>query len=144
MRIPVGSRAAYPSAMWFVNILGRLCSKVHSVLPYMVDITGDSVVFCISFSRYSRGSHQCAKQDKDRRAKLNVITDDALSPIGLLGHYIFITDSNENEMEFNSYVSPLCIGSLIVCSIRCKEKGLLSLRLASFEDICKEIDIFYE
>jgi len=151
MVLAIGSRAAQSSASWFANTLGHLRSNVHAAHPYLEDsfakiaeITKKSVVVSISFSRYSKGTCRYTKTAKDRGAKIIAITDSALSPIGKLSDYLFVTSSNKDEMGFNSFVSTHCIGSLLLSGIRKKKYKQTPKRLAAFEDVYKQLDAFYE
>jgi DNA-binding MurR/RpiR family transcriptional regulator len=151
MVLSAGSRAAQSSASWFANTLGHLRPNVFTLHPYMEDsfgllaeVTKNSVLVCISFSRYSKGTYRYAKIAKDAGAALIAITDSAISPIGKLSDYLFVTNSNKDEMGFNSFVSTHCIGSLLISGVRKKGYDQIPNRLAAFEEVYKKLDVFYE
>jgi DNA-binding MurR/RpiR family transcriptional regulator len=151
MVLAIGSRAAFSPALWFANTLCHLRSNVHAVHPYVedgfskiADVTEKSVVVCISFSRYSKGTHKYIEIAKKAGATIIAITDNAISPIGILADYLFITDSNKDDMGFNSFGSTHCIASLLISGIHKHGYEQIPDRFKVFEDVYNEIDIFYE
>jgi DNA-binding MurR/RpiR family transcriptional regulator len=149
--LAIGSRAAQSPASWFATTLGHLRPNVYTVYPFMEDSfahlaeTGEkTVAVCITFSRYSKGTYRYAKITKDAGAKIISITDSAISPVGKISDYIFITSSNKDEMGFNSFVSTYCVCSMIIAGIRKKGYAQIPNRFAAFEEVYKKLDIFYE
>ena len=149
--LAIGARASQGPASWFATTLGHLRANVHVVYPFMeesfvhlAEAGKKSAVICISFSRYSKGTYRYAKVAKEAGAKIISITDSAISPVGKISDYIFITNSNKDEMGFNSFVSTYCICSMIIAGIRKKSSAQIPERFAAFEEVYKKLDIFYE
>ncbi|RXI96178.1 MurR/RpiR family transcriptional regulator [Anaerobacillus alkaliphilus] len=89
--IVVGLRTSYAPAHWLANILNIVRGNtvtfkgdIDDANHQLTEVTDESLVIALSFPRYAQQTISFAKAAKEKGAKVLSITDDELSPVGLI------------------------------------------------------------
>ncbi|MFM1654191.1 MurR/RpiR family transcriptional regulator [Brevibacillus sp. B_LB10_24] len=140
----VGSRTSYAAAYWFSITLGTLRDNVEGnapagdVMEKLCDLTEKSVVFAISFPRYSKETLQVAKGAKELGATLISATDRILSPIGRISDYILTTE------DANSFAPVMSLLYAVITGIHLKYKDKTRARQQRLEQIYSRNEVYIE
>lgn len=147
----LGARSSATAASWFGSILNRLLGNTEIISAFydprfelISDTTPNTVVFCITFARYTRWTYQYTEILKKRGAQIIAITDSALSPILTIADKSVLVDSNVDEMGFNSFTCLYCLFDMIISKIQKERHSQISARLRDMEETLSSLDIFYE
>ncbi|WP_019119653.1 MurR/RpiR family transcriptional regulator [Brevibacillus massiliensis] len=140
----VGSRASYAAAYWFSIALGTLRENVEVTAPAgdvfekLCDLTEKSVVFAISFPRYSKETLHVAEGAKEQGVTLISATDRILSPIGRISDYILTTE------DANSLAPVMSLLYAVVSAINLKYKDRTRARQQRLEQMYSRHEVYVE
>lgn len=147
----IGARSSSTAANWFGSILNRLIGNTEIISAFydsrfelISDSTPRTVLFCITFARYTRWTFQYAEILKKKGAHIIAITDRAISPILSIADESVLVDSNVDDMGFNSFICLYCLFDMLISKIQKERHKEISTRLRKMEDILSSFDIFYE
>lgn len=147
----VGARSSYSAALWFGSLLDKLLGNTFVISEFhdsrfelLSTITEKTVVFCITFARYTRWTNHYAEITKKRGATIIAATDGITSPIIDNADTSIILESNKDDMGFNSFVCLYCLFNALIAKIQKERQGAISERLKTMEDVLSDFDIFYE
>lgn len=145
----VGHRASYSVAQWFAFYLSEIrdhvdisINKTESI-KNVLSLTDQSVVFAISFPRYSKETLKITECAQQRGARVISITDHVLSPVGRLSEFTFITEINF-ESGANSITSISSLLNLFLVGINMKMEGNIQTRRKSLEQLYPSFEVFIE
>lgn len=97
----VGRMSAYPLAVYFEQLLAKICDKVcplsgsevtQAATVSRMDET--SLLFCIAFPRYAKAPVALARQAKQRNAFVVALTNSEFSPLAPVSDILFTLDVN--------------------------------------------------
>ena len=147
----VGARSSYSAALWFGSILDKLLGNTYIISEFydsrfdlLADITENTVVFCITFARYTRWTNEFAKAAKKRNANIIVATDGITSPIIDIADNSIVLEANKDDMGFNSFVCLYCLFDVLIAKTQKENHIGISDRLKKMEEVLSDFDIFYE
>lgn len=145
----VGYRASYASAYWFSFMLGTLrenvdlCSPTGDGYEKLSNLTDQSVVFVISFPRYSREAIHLAECAKKQGITLISVTDRMLSPVGRISDVTLTTEENV-ESGSNSVAPVISLLDLIIMGMNVKDQERIQLRQQKLEQLYSSCNVFIE
>lgn len=147
----LGARSSATAASWFGSILNRLLGNTEIISAFydprfelISEATPKTVVFCITFARYTRWTYQYTEILKKKGAQIIAVTDSALSPILTIADKSVLVDSNVDDMGFNSFICLYCLFDTMIAKIQKERHSQISARLRDMEETLSSLDIFYE
>lgn len=147
--VVVGFRASYALAYWFSWVLGLLRSSVElissngDVYEKILTLTDQSVLFAVSFPRYTKETVQIAQMAKDRGVKVISVTDRFLSPVGRISDLTLTTSANE-LLGIYSSSSVMSLLNLIVTGVFQRDELNIRSRLEDLEKFYSKNGVFIE
>ncbi|WP_044640502.1 MurR/RpiR family transcriptional regulator [Risungbinella massiliensis] len=145
----VGHRASYAAAQWFTYCLSEIRDHVEvstnttESIERILALTDQSVVFALSFPRYSKEVIKITECAQQQGAELISITDHVLSPVGRRSEIAFTTEINL-ESGANSVTSIFSLLNLFLVGINMKMEGQIQTRRKSLEQLYSRFDILIE
>lgn len=147
----VASKSNYGAALWFATTVSKFKDHVHIVkaddeemLNKLLLIDSDSIVFCVTFERYSKATFNFAKMAKERGAYVVAIIDSKFSPLGEIADLNLITYSNKDDTGFNTISGATAVLNILAVGIR-KHLGNSALeRLTFHEQLSNELNLIFE
>ncbi|MET3291163.1 UNVERIFIED_CONTAM: DNA-binding MurR/RpiR family transcriptional regulator [Brevibacillus sp. OAP136] len=144
-----GFRASYGAAHWFSFVLSQCRGHVQLLqgagdMPEKIStLTDRSVVFILSYPRYSRDAVQTAECAKNQGVRIIAATDRPLSPLGQLADLTFTTEENLTSM-FSSNTGLQSLLNLIMVGMTTKNKEHVQARSQTLERLYTTQGIFVE
>jgi DNA-binding MurR/RpiR family transcriptional regulator len=109
----------------------------------MCDLTEHSVVFVISFPRYTKESLHIAEYAKNQGVTLLSVTDRLLSPVGRISDINLTTE--ENVESGSSSIAPvISLLDLIILAISRKDQARIQARQQRLEHLYSKCGVFIE
>jgi DNA-binding MurR/RpiR family transcriptional regulator len=145
----IGSRSSYGPAHWFSFMLSTFREKVHLTQPNgliyekLCDLTEKSVVFIISFPRYTKEAIHIAEIAKKQGVTLISVTDLHLSPVGRISDITLITEENVGAGT-DSIVPVMGILDLILLAVSQQEPEIIQKRKQRLEHLYTSGEVFLE
>lgn len=147
----VGARSSHAAATWFGNILNQTLGNTHVIkefydshFDYLTNITDRTVVFCITFARYTKWTYRYTEIAKKRGAYVMAITDSLTSPIWEISDDAIIVDAHLSNTGYNSFVCIYCLFDALLAKIWKEKRRFISSRLKSMEELYSDLDLFFE
>lgn len=147
--IVVGLRASHAAAYWFALMLQtlrshvRLCPASGEMNESLCDLNDQSVVFVISFPRYTTQTLTIAECAKTQGAKLICLTDRMLSPVGRMAD-LTLTTEEDVESTSPSITPVISVLDLIISGIARKDQEKVKSRQQQLEKLYSISSIFIE
>lgn len=145
----VGYRASFAAAHWLSFMLSEirnnvsLCSASDEVPKKVATLSDKSVVFVISYPRYTKETVKVTEFAKQRGARVISATDRVLSPVGRLSDLTFTTEINV-ESGFNSIATVVSLLNLIMTGIGMKNQKEIQTRRQGLEELYSSLEVFVE
>jgi len=145
----VGFRASYAAAYWFSHTLGMLrehvflCHQAEEFYEKVCNLTENSVVFVLSFPRYTKDSLQIANCAKKQGITLISVTDRMLSPVGRISDLTLTTEENA-ESGSNSIHSVISVLDMLIAGIQQQDKERIQRRQQKLEELYSSYEVFIE
>jgi DNA-binding MurR/RpiR family transcriptional regulator len=145
--VVIGHRISYGPAHWFSFMLNLMMGNVSfhpstkDTIEELINLTHNSIIVSLSFPRYSTETIQITEQAKQKGAKVIAITDQFLSPVGILSDITLITEANTaSGMDAISPISSLL--NTILAGISSKNKESITSRLKLLEQEYERYKLF--
>ncbi|MGE5703276.1 MAG: MurR/RpiR family transcriptional regulator [Clostridia bacterium] len=144
-----GYRASFGPAHWLSFMLSQCRGNVQlqqgggDMLEKVSTMTSSSVLFVLSYPRYSKEAVQTAECAKRHGVRIIAATDRPLSPVGQLADLTFTTEENHASM-FNSIASVLSLLNLIMAGIAQKHQESVQARSQELEKLYAAHAIYVE
>ncbi|WP_037464527.1 MurR/RpiR family transcriptional regulator [Shimazuella kribbensis] len=145
----IGSRSSYGPAHWFSFMLSTFREHVSLSEPKgliyekICDLTDKSVVFVISFPRYTKETIEIAENAKQLGAKIISVTDLYLSPVGRISDITLITEENIGTGT-DSIVPVIGLLDLILLAVSRRNPSQIQKRKQRLERLYTSGEVFLE
>lgn len=145
----LGMGASYAPAHWFslqLNTLRdqvTLCPATGDVYERLIDINENSVMFVISFPRYSKDVLHIAETAKKQGIPLICVTDRLLSPVGRIADFTLTTEEN-SESAAHSITPAISLLDYIIEGMMLKDRDRIQARQQKLEKIYSNYDVYVE
>lgn len=100
---------------------------------YLVNMTADDLLLCLSFPRYSQRTIQCIKSIYDKGYRIVSITDSETSPVYKYSKISLIARSSMNSF-FDSLVSPLVLVNTLLQALSVVTKRNVKASFTALEE----------
>ncbi|MCH5584968.1 MurR/RpiR family transcriptional regulator [Shimazuella sp. AN120528] len=144
----IGYRSSYAAAHWFSFGLGELRDHVDlnptsGHMGKLLTLSQKSVVFIISYPRYSPQSLIIAEHAKHVGAKVIAVTDRVLSPIANTADLCFYAETNLMS-GYNSIAASISLLNLFLVGLQSKLSTEDQSRRKNLEQLYSQLGIFSE
>ncbi|EKN66407.1 transcriptional regulator [Neobacillus bataviensis LMG 21833] len=145
----LGMGASYAPAYWFSFQLHTLrervtlCPTTGDIYERLVDLNENSVLFVISFPRYSKDALHIAESAKKQGVPLICVTDRLLSPVGRIADYTLTTEENSESMA-HSITPAISLLDYIIAGITVKDRERIQARQQKLEALYTNYGVYVE
>lgn len=145
----LGTGASYAPAYWFSFQLHTLrdqitlCPTTGDLYERLVDFNENSVLFVISFPRYSKDTLKIAESAKKQGVPLICVTDRLLSPVGRIADYTLTTEENSESMA-HSITPAISLLDYIIAGITVKDRERIQARQQKLESLYTNYGVYVE
>ncbi len=137
----LASFAGFYFNMLFDNVRLVHTNSVSEMFEQILKVDADSVVFGISFPRYSKRTVKAMEYSKDKGAKVIALTDSEKSPIAPYADYL-ITANSEMVSFVDSLVAPFSVLNAFIVELVMRKKGELQTSFEQLEKIWEEYQVY--
>ena len=137
----LASFASYYFDMLFDNVKLVQTNSVSEMFEQILKVDKDSVVFGISFPRYSKRTVKAMEYSKDKGATVIALTDSEKSPIAPFSDYL-ITANSEMVSFVDSLVAPFSVLNAFIVELVMRKKGELQTNFEQLEKIWEEYQVY--
>ncbi len=137
----LASFAGFYFNMLFDNVKLVHTNSVSEMFEQILKVDSDSVVFGISFPRYSRRTVKAMEYSKDKGATVIALTDSEKSPIAPFSDYL-ITANSEMVSFVDSLVAPFSVLNAFIVELVMRKKGELQSSFEQLEKIWEEYQVY--
>jgi DNA-binding MurR/RpiR family transcriptional regulator len=145
----LGMGASYAPAHWFSFQLHSLrnqvtlCPTTGEIYEWLGDLSDDSVLFVISFPRYSKETLHIAEFAKRQGVPLICVTDRLLSPIGRIADFTLTTEE-DSESSAHSITPAILLLDYIIEGMKVKNSDQIKARQQKLEELYSNYGVFVE
>ncbi|MFJ7729135.1 MurR/RpiR family transcriptional regulator [Neobacillus sp. NPDC097160] len=145
----LGMGASYAPAYWFSFQLHTLrdqitlCPTTGDIYERLVDLNENSVLFVISFPRYSKDALKIAESAKKQGVPLICVTDRLLSPVGRIADFTLTTEENSESMA-HSITPAISLLDFIIAGITVKDRERIQARQQKLESLYTNYGVYVE
>jgi DNA-binding MurR/RpiR family transcriptional regulator len=145
----LGMSASYAPAHWFSFQLHSLrdqvtlCPTTGEIYERLGDLSDHSVLFVISFPRYSKETLHIAECAKKQGVPLICVTDRLLSPIGRIADFILTTEEN-SESTAPSITPAITLLDFIIAGMTVKDRDRVQARQQKLEELYSNYGVYVE
>ena len=137
----LASFAGFYFNMLFDNVRLVQTNSVSEMFEQILKVDTDSVVFGISFPRYSKRTVKAMEYSKSKGAKVIALTDSEKSPIAKNADYL-ITANSEMVSFVDSLVAPFSVLNALIVELVMRKKGELQTSFEQLEKIWEEYQVY--
>lgn len=137
----LASFASYYFDMLFDNVKLVQTNSVSEMFEQILKVDADSVVFGISFPRYSKRTVKAMEYSKDKGATVIALTDSEKSPIAPFSDYL-MTANSEMVSFVDSLVAPFSVLNAFIVELVMRKKGELQTNFEQLEKIWEEYQVY--
>lgn len=137
----LASFAGFYFNMLFDNVRLVHTNSVSEMFEQILRVDENSVVFGISFPRYSKRTVKAMEFSKNRNATVIALTDSKKSPIAPYADYL-ITANSEMVSFVDSLVAPFSVLNAFVVELAMRKKGELITNFEHLEKIWEEYQVY--
>ncbi|MBG9549136.1 MurR/RpiR family transcriptional regulator [Bacillus firmus] len=148
MRIVIGFRSSYGPANWLTFSLNIVVGntllyrgEIEDANYFLSLIDERTLVVAISFPRYTKETNSFVKAAKKKGAKVLAITDDELSPLGLLSDILFKVVA-PSPIPLKGITPTFALLNLLVTSIAASQETKVQKRLEEYDQTSDEFSPF--
>jgi DNA-binding MurR/RpiR family transcriptional regulator len=145
----VGLRSAHAVAHFLASALRFLGRRVRPLVPGVGDIWSDlstlgpgSILFAISFPRYTRLTVEVAEAARKNGATVISLTDSLLSPLAAHSQHV-LTARFRVDSYVESYVAALSLINALVTGVAFLDRANTMRHLKQMEDLWDEKGVYY-
>ncbi|MEH7373882.1 MULTISPECIES: MurR/RpiR family transcriptional regulator [Bacillaceae] len=145
----LGMGASYAPAHWFSFQLHTLrdqvtlCPSTGEIYERLADLSDRSVLFIISFPRYSKETLHIAECAKKQGVPIICVTDRLLSPIGRIADYTLTTEE-DSESAAHSITPAIILLDFIIAGMKVKNSDEIQVRQQKLEELYSNYGVFVE
>jgi DNA-binding MurR/RpiR family transcriptional regulator len=145
----LGMGASYAPAHWFSFQLHTLrdqvtlCPSTGEIYERLADLSDRSVLFIISFPRYSKETLHIAECAKKQGVPIICVTDRLLSPIGRIADYTLTTEE-DSESAAHSITPAIILLDFIIAGMKVKNPEQIQVRQQKLEELYSNYGVFVE
>ncbi|MCM3117818.1 MurR/RpiR family transcriptional regulator [Neobacillus sp. MER 74] len=145
----LGMGASYAPAHWFSFQLHSLrdqvtlCPSTGEIYERLGDLSERSVLFIISFPRYSKETLHIAECAKKQGIPLICVTDRLLSPIGRIAD-LTLTTEEDSESAAYSITPAILLLDFIIAGMKMKDSHQIQARQQKLEELYSNYHVFIE
>ncbi|MEY2195442.1 MurR/RpiR family transcriptional regulator [Neobacillus sp. BF23-41] len=145
----LGMGASYAPAHWFSFQLHTLrdqvtlCPSTEEIYERLADLSDRSVLFIISFPRYSKETLHIAECAKKQGVPIICVTDRLLSPIGRIADYTLTTEE-DSESAAHSITPAIILLDFIIAGMKVKNPEQIQVRQQKLEELYSNYGVFVE
>ncbi|MEH7126944.1 MurR/RpiR family transcriptional regulator [Neobacillus drentensis] len=145
----LGMGASYAPAHWFSFQLHTLrehvtlCPSTGEIYERLADLSDQSVLFVISFPRYSKETLHIAECAKKQGVPLVCVTDRLLSPLGRMADYTLTTEE-DSESAAHSITPAIILLDYIIAGMNVKDSVQIQIRQQKLEELYSNYGVFVE
>lgn len=145
----LGMGASYAPAHWFSFQLHSLrdqvtlCPSTGEIYERLGDLSDHSVLFVISFPRYSKETLHIAECAKKQGIPLICVTDRLLSPIGRIADFTLTTEE-DSESAAHSITPAIILLDFIIAGMKVKDSHQVQARQQKLEELYTNYGVFIE
>ncbi|MBT2730156.1 MurR/RpiR family transcriptional regulator [Bacillus sp. ISL-75] len=145
----LGMGASYAPAHWFSFQLHTLrdqvtlCPSTGEIYERLTDLSDRSVLFIISFPRYSKETLHIAECAKKQGVPIICVTDRLLSPIGRIADYTLTTEE-DSESAAHSITPAIILLDFIIAGMKVKNSEQIQVRQQKLEELYSNYGVFVE
>lgn len=137
----LASFASFYFNMLFDNIRLVNTNSVSEMFEQILRVDENSLVFGISFPRYSKRTVKAMEFSKSRNATVVALTDSEKSPIAPFADYL-ITANSEMVSFVDSLVAPFSVLNAFIVELVMRKKGELVNNFEQLEKIWEEYQVY--
>ncbi len=137
----LASFASYYFDMLFDNVKLVQTNSVSEMFEQILKVDADSVVFGISFPRYSKRTVKAMEYSKDKGATVIALTDSEKSPIAPFSDYL-MTANSEMVSFVDSLVAAFSVLNAFIVELVMRKKGELQTNFEQLEKIWEEYQVY--
>ncbi|MEH7484181.1 MurR/RpiR family transcriptional regulator [Neobacillus drentensis] len=145
----LGMGASYAPAHWFSFQLHTLrdqvtlCPSTGEIFERLADLSDRSVLFIISFPRYSKETLHIVECSKKQGVPIICVTDRLLSPIGRIADYTLTTEE-DSESAAHSITPAIILLDFIIAGMKVKNPEQIQVRQQKLEELYSNYGVFVE
>ncbi|WP_221563088.1 MurR/RpiR family transcriptional regulator [Alkalihalobacillus sp. TS-13] len=149
-RFIVGLRSSFPPANWLhfsLNIVKGdtflYKGEIDDAIYMLTEIDKECLVIAFSFPRYIQETVSFVSAAKKKGAKVLTITDDPLSPVGVLSDWLIKVDT-PSPAALSGMTPIFSVLNVLVSGVASSEWKDVGRRINEYEQVSQEFSPFYK